>query len=218
MREAFPSLPFKSSVAKGILFTLDQALPLLALTLHSIEQIKQFNAVSERNFEAVPSIFKSISIDNTNTTLHSLIPPSNSEPIIVITEKIIINSECKTIKETLVDNHPVRDVIPDTDSTQSHAGNLPSTVASAASTTASTGTTTANPVVLAVSTTTASSGFGSGNAISTSVAAAISKTPCFSELEELQNILHFPEEVALRITDTEYQLFYQVNKFDLANE
>lgn len=30
------------------------------------------------------------------------------------------------------------------------------------------------------------------------------------ELEELQSVLHFPEEVALRITDAEYQLFYQV--------
>lgn len=31
------------------------------------------------------------------------------------------------------------------------------------------------------------------------------------ELEELQSVLHFPEEVALRMTDAEYQLFYQVN-------
>lgn len=30
------------------------------------------------------------------------------------------------------------------------------------------------------------------------------------ELEELQDLLHFPEEVALRLADTEYQLFYQV--------
>ncbi|XP_053696518.1 1-phosphatidylinositol 4,5-bisphosphate phosphodiesterase epsilon-1-like [Sabethes cyaneus] len=143
---------------------------------------------------------------------------SSPEPIIAITERIIINSECKTIKETLVDNHPVKDVIPDTDSPQSYAGNLPSTVVSAASATAPTGTATNNPVVLAVSTTTASSGSGSGNAISASVAAAISKTPCFSELEELQNILHFPEEVALRITDTEYQLFYQVSSDDFIDE
>uniref|UniRef100_A0A182S676 Uncharacterized protein n=1 Tax=Anopheles maculatus TaxID=74869 RepID=A0A182S676_9DIPT len=35
--------------------------------------------------------------------------------------------------------------------------------------------------------------------------------PFSGELEELQNILHFPEEVALRITDMEYQLFYQVH-------
>ncbi|XP_055309432.1 1-phosphatidylinositol 4,5-bisphosphate phosphodiesterase epsilon-1-like, partial [Sitodiplosis mosellana] len=38
-----------------------------------------------------------------------------------------------------------------------------------------------------------------------------SSVPTFpGELEELQNVLHFPEEVALRITDAEYQLFYQV--------
>lgn len=29
-------------------------------------------------------------------------------------------------------------------------------------------------------------------------------------MEELKNILHFPEEVALRLTDAEYQLYYQV--------
>ncbi|KAG4077316.1 hypothetical protein HA402_009717 [Bradysia odoriphaga] len=34
------------------------------------------------------------------------------------------------------------------------------------------------------------------------------------ELEELQSILHFPEEVALRLTDAEYQLFYQVPPVD----
>ncbi|KAK9884805.1 hypothetical protein WA026_009034 [Henosepilachna vigintioctopunctata] len=31
-----------------------------------------------------------------------------------------------------------------------------------------------------------------------------------AELEELQDLLHFPEEVALRLADTEYQLYYQV--------
>lgn len=35
------------------------------------------------------------------------------------------------------------------------------------------------------------------------------------ELEELQSVLHFPEEVALRITDAEYQLFYQVKCYTL---
>ncbi|KAJ8673907.1 hypothetical protein QAD02_005169, partial [Eretmocerus hayati] len=30
------------------------------------------------------------------------------------------------------------------------------------------------------------------------------------ELEDLQKLLHFPEEVALRLTESEYQLFYQV--------
>lgn len=48
-----------------------------------------------------------------------------------------------------------------------------------------------------------------------SIAAATTSSPSIhpfpAELEELQSILHFPEEVALRITDAEYQLFYQVN-------
>jgi len=30
------------------------------------------------------------------------------------------------------------------------------------------------------------------------------------ELEDLHKLLHFPEEVALRLTESEYQLFYQV--------
>ena len=30
------------------------------------------------------------------------------------------------------------------------------------------------------------------------------------ELEDLQKLLHFPEEVALRLTETEHQLFYKV--------
>lgn len=30
------------------------------------------------------------------------------------------------------------------------------------------------------------------------------------ELEDLYKLLHFPEEVALRLTESEYQLFYQV--------
>ncbi|KAJ8705483.1 hypothetical protein PYW08_012529 [Mythimna loreyi] len=34
------------------------------------------------------------------------------------------------------------------------------------------------------------------------------------ELASLKNILRFPEEVALRLTDTEYQLFYQVPPID----
>lgn len=47
---------------------------------------------------------------------------------------------------------------------------------------------------------------GAGSAANTTAAA-----PTFpGELEELQSVLHFPEEVALRITDAEYQLFYQV--------
>ncbi|KAJ9590342.1 hypothetical protein L9F63_027819, partial [Diploptera punctata] len=34
------------------------------------------------------------------------------------------------------------------------------------------------------------------------------------ELEALQKLLHFPEEVALRLADTEYHLFYQVPPID----
>jgi len=34
------------------------------------------------------------------------------------------------------------------------------------------------------------------------------------ELEALYRLLHFPEEVALRLAETEYQLFYQVPPID----
>lgn len=47
---------------------------------------------------------------------------------------------------------------------------------------------------------------------SSTVSALLSHLPFPGELEELRNILHFPEEVALRLTDSEYQLFYQVKK------
>ncbi|XP_060525896.1 1-phosphatidylinositol 4,5-bisphosphate phosphodiesterase epsilon-1-like isoform X2 [Cylas formicarius] len=40
------------------------------------------------------------------------------------------------------------------------------------------------------------------------------QTTYCAELEELQELLHFPEEVALRLADTEYQLFYQVPPID----
>ncbi|XP_063632308.1 1-phosphatidylinositol 4,5-bisphosphate phosphodiesterase epsilon-1-like [Cydia splendana] len=36
----------------------------------------------------------------------------------------------------------------------------------------------------------------------------------YEELMSLKELLHFPEEVALRLTDTEYQLFYQVPPID----
>lgn len=41
------------------------------------------------------------------------------------------------------------------------------------------------------------------------------QTPYCAELEELQDLLYFPEEVALRLADTEYQLFYQVRNIRL---
>ncbi|XP_049820565.1 1-phosphatidylinositol 4,5-bisphosphate phosphodiesterase epsilon-1-like isoform X2 [Aethina tumida] len=43
---------------------------------------------------------------------------------------------------------------------------------------------------------------------------ASAQTTHCAELEELQELLHFPEEVALRLADTEYQLFYQVPPID----
>lgn len=48
---------------------------------------------------------------------------------------------------------------------------------------------------------------------SSTVSALLSHLPFPGELEELRNILHFPEEVALRLTDSEYQLFYQVKYY-----
>jgi len=47
------------------------------------------------------------------------------------------------------------------------------------------------------------------------IASLTSSAPFSSDLEELQNILHFPEEVALRLTDAEYQLYYQVRHINL---
>lgn len=38
--------------------------------------------------------------------------------------------------------------------------------------------------------------------------------PQVEELETLQKLLHFPEEVALRLADAEYHLFYQVQPID----
>lgn len=46
-------------------------------------------------------------------------------------------------------------------------------------------------------------------------AALLPHLPFSGELEELRNILHFPEEVALRLTDSEYQLFNQVRDYSL---
>ena len=36
-----------------------------------------------------------------------------------------------------------------------------------------------------------------------------------SELENLQKLLHFPEEVAIKLTQTEHALFTKVNQFFL---
>jgi hypothetical protein len=50
------------------------------------------------------------------------------------------------------------------------------------------------------------------NSAQSLIASLTSSAPFSSDLEELQNILHFPEEVALRLTDAEYQLYYQVRR------
>jgi hypothetical protein len=55
--------------------------------------------------------------------------------------------------------------------------------------------------------------FIDGNFIAANLIASLKSTaPFSSDLEELQYILHFPEEVALRLTDAEFQLYYQVRK------
>ncbi|KAG5673905.1 hypothetical protein PVAND_003906 [Polypedilum vanderplanki] len=50
------------------------------------------------------------------------------------------------------------------------------------------------------------------------IASLVSTPPFSSDLEELQNILHFPEEVALRLTEAEYQLYYQTSVADFIIE
>ena len=78
-------------------------------------------------------------------------------------------------------------VVSDTNDTQSYASNVSTSVSTAPAAANTTNATATSPSVYTVA-------------------------PFPGELEELQNILHFPEEVALRLTDTEYQLFYQVRR------
>ncbi|XP_037922568.1 1-phosphatidylinositol 4,5-bisphosphate phosphodiesterase epsilon-1-like [Hermetia illucens] len=54
--------------------------------------------------------------------------------------------------------------------------------------------------------------FKSPSVVSATAAIPVPSHP--GDLEELQSVLHFPEEVALRLTDAEYQLFYQVPPVD----
>lgn len=213
MREAFPSLPFNSNVPEEKLTPS----PLIDPSLSSVskeELKKEEHEVPEQQYPAINQSFPSYtgSAVEPNST-------SSREPelTIIITEKIIINREGETIKETLVDKDSEKHAIFDTDGPQSHIGNLPPTVISTASTTTAS-TATASSATLAVSTAAAvPSGPGvSGTTSSSTAAVTLSTTPSFGELEELQNILHFPEEVALRITDAEYQLFYQVTFYVLA--
>ncbi|XP_058826169.1 1-phosphatidylinositol 4,5-bisphosphate phosphodiesterase epsilon-1-like [Topomyia yanbarensis] len=206
MREAFPGLPFYSNV-------LDENLSPVSIQDSTVQKI----SLSEEPREHSASPPLPISLENNNSLKYQSTTSCKQESIVVITEKIIIYRECETIKETLVDNYTEKNAIFDTDSPQGNIGNLPPAVISASPlTTGSTGVTTANPEELVLSTIAAVSGGpgGSSNANPTSIIVNVSTAPAFGELEELQSILHFPEEVALRITDTEYQLFYQVSPND----
>ncbi|XP_055641990.1 1-phosphatidylinositol 4,5-bisphosphate phosphodiesterase epsilon-1-like isoform X2 [Toxorhynchites rutilus septentrionalis] len=215
MREAFPSLPFDTKAAEVKLLPLLSLLPSsisLPLSVDRIpkeqeapKELKPLSPVSSASGTVLPSF-------NTSVTHNSVTLSYDQEIDIIITEKIIINRESETIKETLVDNDPEKNVILDTHGIQSHVGTLPSTIVPATSaTTASTGTGTISSAALVVSAAATASSGTAGSGSSTVAATTALTTPSFGELEELQNILHFPEEVALRITDTEYQLYYQTS-------
>lgn len=211
MREAFPSLPFNSNAPEETLSPSPSATPPVP-SFSSVNQEGRKHdehEVPEQQYPAISLLFPTPTAATLNPT-----PSHKPEPTIIITEKIIINREGEIIKETLVDNDSEKNALFDTDGPQSHVGNLPPTVVSTAPA-ATIGTATASSAALVVSAAAAavpSGTGGSGTASTSSSAAAVtlSATPSFGELEELQNILHFPEEVALRITDAEYQLFYQV--------
>uniref|UniRef100_A0A182RS41 Phosphoinositide phospholipase C n=1 Tax=Anopheles funestus TaxID=62324 RepID=A0A182RS41_ANOFN len=218
MREAFPSLPFDNITEEKLLLLL-----LLAARPSPTAQHEPHHDDVRRPDE-----------------------------LTIIGEKIIINREGETIKQTLVDNEhdqPTlqKNAVLDTDDTaQSHAGHLPAAVLTAATAAATASTTaTTSPSVsstthhqhqhhqqqqqhqqqhsVAASATAAAATFSTTATTSISsssgtAALAAAPVPFSGELEELQYILHFPEEVALRITDMEYQLFYQVSPVDFINE
>ncbi|XP_047518613.1 1-phosphatidylinositol 4,5-bisphosphate phosphodiesterase epsilon-1-like isoform X1 [Pieris napi] len=58
------------------------------------------------------------------------------------------------------------------------------------------------------------SGGSSGQAFDTDFEGSAGVEDSYEELASLRTLLHFPEEVALRLTDTEYKLFYQVPPID----
>lgn len=217
MREAFPSLPFDSNITEEKLLPSPSTSPPFPLfaAVHPEEGKQEGHEALEQQLPVVTLLPpQSTSPSNTTTAFNST-APSNEPGQTIITEKIVINCEGEIIKETLLDNDPEKNAIFDTDGSQSLVGNLPPTIIPTAS--ATTGTATASSAALVVSAAAAiPSGTGGSGTTSTSTsssaaAVTLSTTPSFGELEELQNILHFPEEVALRITDTEYQLFYQVS-------
>lgn len=183
MREAFPGLPFNSNVAAEKLLLSTLSAP-LDQTVHLKEQ-KVNNKLRHSTVSPLTVSLSSSSLSSNATVASNSAATSHKHgPGIVITEKIINNSQGETIEEALVDTESEKNVVLDSHSAQSNVGNLPSTVVQAGT---------------AVATTTTTSNAGTS-----------STTPSFGELDELHSILHFPEEVALRITDTEYHLFYQV--------
>ncbi|CAK1554499.1 unnamed protein product [Leptosia nina] len=58
------------------------------------------------------------------------------------------------------------------------------------------------------------SGGSTGHAFETDFEGSPGVDDSYEELASLKTLLHFPEEVALRLTDTEYKLFYQVPPID----
>uniref|UniRef100_A0A8D8DQH2 1-phosphatidylinositol 4,5-bisphosphate phosphodiesterase epsilon-1 n=1 Tax=Culex pipiens TaxID=7175 RepID=A0A8D8DQH2_CULPI len=191
MREAFPGLPFNSNVAAEKLL-----LSTLSAPLDQTVQLKEQKVSNKLRHSTVSPLTVSLSSSslssNATVASNSAATSHKHGPGIVITEKIINNSQGETIEEALVDTESEKNVVLDSHSAQSNVGNLPSTVVQAGT---------------AVATTTTTSNAGTS-----------STTPSFGELDELHSILHFPEEVALRITDTEYHLFYQVLPNDFIND
>uniref|UniRef100_A0A182U1M7 Uncharacterized protein n=1 Tax=Anopheles melas TaxID=34690 RepID=A0A182U1M7_9DIPT len=263
MREAFPSLPFDNITEEKLLLLLLLAARPSSTAQHEPQQ-RQQQQPHYHHYHQSPQ-------HHQHHHRHDAKEDGRRHELTIIGEKIIINREGETIKQTLVDNDQPdqpptvqKNAVLDTDDTaQSHAGHLPAAVltaataataaaaAAGAATTAAAAAASSSPSVsstthhqqqqqhhhhhhyhlhhhqqhsvaasatataaatfstTAASTISGSSGGGGGSGASPALAATTT-VPFSGELEELQNILHFPEEVALRITDMEYQLFYQV--------
>ncbi|XP_050082243.1 1-phosphatidylinositol 4,5-bisphosphate phosphodiesterase epsilon-1-like [Anopheles aquasalis] len=274
MREAFPSLPFDNITEEKLLLYVDD---------DDDENEDDFHDQHHHHYDD-DDVANNHDPDDKEQQQQQQ-QRANQPKLTIIGEKIIINREGETIKQTLVDNdgqdghhhhqqqqqqqqqkqqkHRKNAVLDTDDTAQSHAGHLPAPVlspaAAAAAAAAGTGagtlhrteaaahgrahgtasattaTTAASSTVAAAATAAATASFSTTAATISNAAAsgssssgvgggttaaplAATTVPFSGELEELQNILHFPEEVALRITDMEYQLFYQVSPVDFIND
>ncbi|XP_055588696.1 1-phosphatidylinositol 4,5-bisphosphate phosphodiesterase epsilon-1-like [Uranotaenia lowii] len=209
MRESFSSLPYGiiNKIAEKETIP-SQTFSFSSKFLFPADKDHKFESTNVNEYE-LRSKFGQLSITPKAVTLSS-----DQQTTIIITGKISNACESGNIKEILVDNDPLQNVVSDTNSPQGNTSNLPSTIVSAASSTALHNVGSATLVASAVTSVTSGSSAGG---VSTNPATS-SSAPSFGELEELQSILHFPEEVALRITDTEYQLFYQVTPNDFIND